>query len=407
MMLDTRGSAVDDISRGGHDTISVESSKRIIKTSSSGKRLTHGGSRSGPASLFGNNGRSSSIIEKIGLGRRSDFTDIGSSRGIGGDLIARLNDGGIADRSSGSSAFVSKSISAAALVANEHLSGDDGLTNNCQYECGIDKQCGNGYVCVQNGCHSNCEVVIKSGIIREMSGQSLHNLETINRPMGGNRHALVGLIDGNQAFSNSRTGISRGAGSSVMETIELGRSAIKGGSGLSSGISENHITHGSSIATGHLSGDDGLSSNCHYECGQDKFCIEGYTCVQNGCHSICQVGINSGVGLGVSGQNVGHVSNLDRRIGATSPGQFEVIDRTRRVTSQGTVDLQDDTFGRTRKSFIPAVNTGNSRNLQKVSNKSECRKQCYSDADCTNNRSCAKVGCHMICRRRQATNGYT
>jgi hypothetical protein len=50
-----------------------------------------------------------------------------------------------------------------------------------------------------------------------------------------------------------RTGISRGAGSSVMEKIELERSGIKSG-GLSSGISERHITHGSSIATGHLSG---------------------------------------------------------------------------------------------------------------------------------------------------------
>jgi hypothetical protein len=35
-ILDTRGSAVGGISRGGHETISVESSKRIIKTSSSG-----------------------------------------------------------------------------------------------------------------------------------------------------------------------------------------------------------------------------------------------------------------------------------------------------------------------------------------------------------------------------------
>jgi hypothetical protein len=230
-----------------------------------------------------------------------------------------------------------------------------------------------------------------------MSGQRLHNLETINRSMGGNRHGRVGVIGGNDDFSNSRTGISRGAGSSVMEKIELERSAIKSG-GLTSGISERHITHGSSIATGHLSGDDGLTSNCHYECGQDKLCIEGYTCVQNGCHSICQVGINSGVGLGVSGQNVGHISNLKRRIGATSLGEFEVIDRTRRVSSQGTVDPQDG---------IPTVQIGISSNLQKVNNKSECRKQCYSDADCTNNRSCMKDGCHMICRRRQVTNGYT
>jgi hypothetical protein len=37
-----------------------------------------------------------------------------------------------------------------------------------------------------------------------------------------------------------------------------------------------------------------------------------------------------------------HISNLERRIGATSLGEFEVIDRTRRVSSQGTVDLQDD-----------------------------------------------------------------
>jgi hypothetical protein len=59
-----------------------------------------------------------------------------------------------------------------------------------------------------------------------------------------------------------------------MEKIELERSGIKSG-GLSSSISERHITHGSSIATGHLSGDDGHTSNCHYECGQDKLCIEG------------------------------------------------------------------------------------------------------------------------------------
>ena len=396
-ILDTRGSVVGGISRGGHETFSVESSKRIIKTSSSGKRLTHGGNRIGTESLFGNNGRSSSIIEKVGLGRRSDFTDSSPLHDIGRNLMTRLNAGRVSDRSSGSSSFVAESASAAANVATGHLSGDDGFTNNCQYECGIDKQCGNGYVCVQNGCHSNCEVVIKSRTNREMSGQRLHNLETINRSMGGNRHGRVGVIGGNDDFSNSRTGISRGAGSSVMEKIELERSAIKSG-GLSSGISERHITHGSSIATGHLSGDDGLTSNCHYECGQDKLCIEGYTCVQHGCHSICQVGINSGVGLGVSGQNVGHISNLKRRIGATSLGEFEVIDRTRRVSSQGTVDLQDD---------IPTVQIDISSNLQKVNNKSECRKQCYSDADCTNNRSCMKVGCHMICRRRQVTNGYT
>ena len=239
-----------------------------------------------------------------------------------------------------------------------------------------------------------------------MSGQSLHNLETINRPMGGNRAELVGVIGGNQDFSTSRTGIGRGGGSSVTETIEQIRSTIKSG-GLSSGIREKHLTHGSSIATGHLSGDDGLTSNCHYECGQDKLCIEGYTCVINGCHSICQVGINSGMDLGVNGQNVGHISNLGRRIGATSLGQFEVIDRTRRVSSQGTVDLQDDTFGRTSGSFIPAVQTGISSNLQKVNNKNKCRKQCHNDADCTINKSCVKVGCHMICRRRQVTNGYT
>jgi hypothetical protein len=59
------------------------------------------------------------------------------------------------------------------------------------------------------------------------------------------------VIGGNDDFSNSRTGISRGAGSSVMEKIELERSGIKSG-GLSSGISERHITHGSSIATGYV-----------------------------------------------------------------------------------------------------------------------------------------------------------
>jgi hypothetical protein len=39
--------------------------------------------------------------------------------------------------------------------------------------------------------------------------------------MEGNRHGRVGVIGGNDDFSNSRTGISRGAGSSVMEKIEL------------------------------------------------------------------------------------------------------------------------------------------------------------------------------------------
>jgi hypothetical protein len=44
-----------------------------------------------------------------------------------------------------------------------------------------------------------------------MSGQRLQNLETINRSMRGNRHGRVGVIGGNDDFSNSRTGISRGA----------------------------------------------------------------------------------------------------------------------------------------------------------------------------------------------------
>jgi hypothetical protein len=36
-----------------------------------------------------------------------------------------------------------------------------------------------------------------------MSGQRLHNLETINRSMGGNRDERVGVIGGTDDFSNS------------------------------------------------------------------------------------------------------------------------------------------------------------------------------------------------------------
>ncbi|CAG2224806.1 unnamed protein product [Mytilus edulis] len=256
----------------------------------------------------------------------------------------------------------------------------------------------------------------------------------------------------------------RGGGSlSVLDVIDANRRTESRASGISRGIGNEFITHGSSAGRGlprdsvgsrtfasrgslaglsrSLSDDD---SDCHYGCGDDKLCRSGHKCVHDGCSSYC-VEISSGSMIGSSrlsdsvrrrntgsssvltrvSSNDGHLSSgsrigssgLARNLDLSRNGHFETISSSRGGSGHTGADILGtitsrrsgldilDTVSLRRSGSVSAAGLG-VMSQSVVGGKTGCKTDCHLDSDCPTSKYCASVNCHMICRKRRS-NGYT
>ncbi|XP_076109150.1 uncharacterized protein LOC143077997 [Mytilus galloprovincialis] len=265
----------------------------------------------------------------------------------------------------------------------------------------------------------------------------------INGRRGGGSISVLDVIDANRRTGSRAVGISHGIGN---EFITHGSSAGRGLPGDSVGSRTSSIRGSSSGLSRALSDDDSVR-NCHYGCGGDKLCSSGHKCVHEGCSSYC-VDISSGRIIGSSDSfkrghtgsetirssssgltrvlsNDDHLSSgsrisssgLARNLDLSRNGHLETIGSSRGVSGHTGADLFDAITS--RRSGLDVLDTVSLRRSGSVSaavagvvsqsvvgGKAGCKTDCHRDSDCPTSKYCASVNCHMICRRRRSK-GYT
>lgn len=106
------------------------------------------------------------------------------------------------------------------------------------------------------------------------------------------------------------------------------------------------------------------TTNCHDECNSDLDCHTSFSCTKIGCRHVCFLGDNI----------------------------LKQMHKVRHETSLAISGIAD--------SFVENI---------KIDNTSKaCRRQCSSQADCSNGFACVRINCHFLCVQRSRTPGtYT
>ncbi|VDI28720.1 Hypothetical predicted protein [Mytilus galloprovincialis] len=246
-------------------------------------------------------GGSVSVLNVIDANRRAGSRAVGTSHGIGNELLTQGSSSGrgLPRDSVGSRTFASRG-SLAGL--SRSLSDDD---SDCHYGCGDDKLCRSGHKCVHDGCNSYC-VEISSGSmigssrlsdsIRRGNTGSSSVLTRVSSNDGhlssGSRIGSSGLArnldlsrNGHLETIGSSRGVSghtganilgpitsRRSGLDVLDTVSLRRSGSVSAAGL--GVVSQSVVGG--------------KTGCKTDCHLDSDCPTSKYCASVNCHMICR-----------------------------------------------------------------------------------------------------------------------
>lgn len=271
----------------------------------------------------------------------------------------------------------------------------------CKEECKTDADCpANKKCCSISACATICaRPAVFDGGSSSILDASRSSVDVLTESSGmtaesSSRHAAAMTAESSSKSSSSSVTESKRvqnansvfSGGSVVGSSSGSKSGSLGTNGIVSGSSGfrrfGGATSSTSFKTTGLSGDDG--SGCNNECVQGTDCTVGYTCVQSGCNYVCKVVAGTADDQGAEAGNVGRIN-------------VSILDSQSQGVSRG---------GTSARASVGSHGQHIVSGSSQIAVDSKCKKECHSDSDCSQNKSCVAAGCNMICRTRQITNGY-
>ncbi|CAC5424598.1 unnamed protein product [Mytilus coruscus] len=283
--------------------LDIHGEKKILQVENTVGRDING--RRGSGSL--------SVLDVIDANRQAGSRAVGTSHGMGNDLLSRGSSAsrGLSGGSIGGRTSVSEIIRGSSAGMSRALSNDDSISN-CHYGCGGDKLCRSGHKCIHNGCSSYC-VEISSGsiigaselsdsirreIIRSLSSGLTRDSSNDGHLSSGSRIGSPGLARNLELSTNAHLetiGRSRGMSghtvSDILDATNLRRSGLDV-------IDTVSLRRGGSVRTSNsgvvsqsvLNGKIG----CKKDCLADGDCPTNKYCATVNCHMICRRRLSNG-----------------------------------------------------------------------------------------------------------------